>query len=653
MLKAALGFCQTAAAFLIIAHVSPASAQSRNSIEPTDPNIVSPGGVDMRSGEYIYSSVDRAIGSISVVRSRAPRQGDSTLQSIVWIGGSMFFTHNWNVRLVEHRVYTPDHYLVLYGSQQVDYKHLANRLNGDYRLFVVRGPSVSVIDWSYSETSNSVRSTSSSPPSRINLVSGAQDQAAVYSFRDSDGSLTTFLPMGQNCGNVTIGRCALVDNIVMADGTTYSFAYDTGVLRTVTSNKGFGLRFFYGGGTFNGPDHICLVNLSISTMPNSAPCNAPGQLNVSYSGSSDFLITKPDGRTERIVDTTNPAGEGVIEFYQGGSSTPWLSNISNGGQIGVSRQEFATGEIYTYDYERAIYADPPANAGGSFTAPDGSVTVVNFQQEILPQGTPPVGYPGCPERGLCSYPPVHQVSSGPTSVIDPLGRTTTMDYCDPGILAGGDLYPSGQCLFDVLRSVVDPEGGMTEYEWAINRGVVTARRQHPKPGSSAQPIEEFAEHTCTAFVCDFKITKYTDGNGNETDYEYSSVHGELLKETSPPDSSGVRPETRYTYAQRYAWLKDSAGGYSQAATPVWVLLSEEYCATSAADSSGNCAAGASDEVVTTYEYQTGNTSTGSNVLMVGQSVTADGETLRTCYGFDELGRQIFETQPKADLATCQ
>ena len=38
--------------------------------------------------------------------------------------------------------------------------------------------------------------------------------------------------------------------------------------------------------------------------------------------------------------------------------------------------------------------------------------------------------------------------------------------------------------------------------------------------------------------------------------------------TLQPDGSrpNVQPQTRYTYAQRYAWIKNSSGTYSQAAT---------------------------------------------------------------------------------------
>ncbi len=56
--------------------------------------------------------------------------------------------------------------------------------------------------------------------------------------------------------------------------------------------------------------------------------------------------------------------------------------------------------------------------------------------------------------------------------------------------------------------------------------------------------------------------------------------------------------------------------------------------------------------VTTYDY---GPESGSNILLPrGQAVTADGQTLRTCYAYDGRGRKISETSPNgtAGLAAC-
>ncbi|NCP12216.1 MAG: hypothetical protein GW859_09770, partial [Sphingomonadales bacterium] len=57
-----------------------------------------------------------------------------------------------------------------------------------------------------------------------------------------------------------------------------------------------------------------------------------------------------------------------------------------------------------------------------------------------------------------------------------------------------------------------------------------------------------------------------------------------------------------------------------------------------------------DEVVTDYDY--GPNSGPNNLWLRGVAVTADGTTLRTCYGYDANGRKISETQPNANLGSC-
>jgi hypothetical protein len=55
-------------------------------------------------------------------------------------------------------------------------------------------------------------------------------------------------------------------------------------------------------------------------------------------------------------------------------------------------------------------------------------------------------------------------------------------------------------------------------------------------------------------------------------------------------------------------------------------------------------------MVTTYEY--GADGTANNLRVRGKVVTADGVSLRTCYGYDWQGNKISETSPRAGLATC-
>jgi hypothetical protein len=206
----------------------------------------------------------------------------------------------------------------------------------------------------------------------------------------------------------------------------------------------------------------------------------------------------------------------------------------------------------------------------------------------------------------------------------------------------------------LLDTATLPEGNWVDHTYDP-RGNRTETRLKAKSGTGLADIVTSAvyptastPYACTNRVTCNKPTSTTDARGKVTDYTYNATHGGVLTVTSPADANGVRPQTRYTYVQRYAWIKNGAG-YAQAASPVWLLDSEEFCRTSAASGS-SCAAGASDEVVTTYDY--GPNSGPNNLWLRGKAVTADGTTLRTCYQRDSYGRVIAETSPNANLSSC-
>ncbi|WP_432201819.1 hypothetical protein ACRAQ7_06800 [Erythrobacter sp. W53] len=201
-----------------------------------------------------------------------------------------------------------------------------------------------------------------------------------------------------------------------------------------------------------------------------------------------------------------------------------------------------------------------------------------------------------------------------------------------------------------LLKVTFPEGNYVEYDYD-NRHNATQQRSYPKAGSGEPVLTTSLSFpaTCSNPKTCNKPTAVTDPNGNTTNYTYAPQHGGVLTVTSPPDPSGIRAQTRYEYAQRYAWYKNASGSYVQGPVAHWLLVKEEFCKTTAASGSG-CAGGASDEVVTMYDY--GPNSGPNNLLLRGVVVTADGQSLRTCFGYDKMGRRISETQPKGTGGSC-
>ena len=254
-----------------------------------------------------------------------------------------------------------------------------------------------------------------------------------------------------------------------------------------------------------------------------------------------------------------------------------------------------------------------------------------------------------------SYAPLTITGS---SYSDALGRSysATVDYATGRITSETDAF-GGVTIYarDSLKRVTDvtyPEGNRDHYDYDA-RGNVLAKTSYPKPGAGLANIVVQASYpgSCANPKTCNRPTSAIDANGNQTDFTYDPAHGGILTKTGPADSGGVRPQTRYEYAQYYAWMKNASGTYAQASNPVWKLARERYCRTTAASGS-SCSGGSADEVVIDYIYDSGNASKGSNLVLKGVAVTADGQTHRTCYGYDIWARKISETKPNANLSSC-
>lgn len=223
-----------------------------------------------------------------------------------------------------------------------------------------------------------------------------------------------------------------------------------------------------------------------------------------------------------------------------------------------------------------------------------------------------------------------------------------------------------------LLTSTDSEGHLTRYEYDSNRikkitmpeldsweftydarGNVLNKIRHAKPGSG-QPDIVLESRTyppsCTSAnyrVCNKPLT-VTDANRGVTVFAYDPAHGGVLTETSP-SVGGVAAVKRYSYVQKYAWIKNSSGTYVQASSPVWLLAEERFCKSSATTGNG-CSGGAADEVVTSYDY--GPSSGPNNLLLRGVAITADGVTKRSCYTYNSWGNPVSQTSPRAGLASC-
>lgn len=410
-----------------------------------------------------------------------------------------------------------------------------------------------------------------------------------------------------------------------ADGTRQDYTYNSlGLLRTLISNRGYAIVLDYG--SHNGVVTACGFNRSVTFVDVNSSC-AAANLKVSYGYTQrgtawdHTSVTDVDGNVTTYKRTTGTYA-GLLECITLANSQTCRVTNSFGDQPGdpiphtkpaqVRKQVMVEGAVWLFDYENQYDHEIPPQPG-----------VIVYSQSFM---TDPLGNQTTTRYGNGEI----------SDLFEPGGRTTQYD------MSGSDLvkltYPEGNILLlsrdgDRIHQIIKkakPGSGLAD---------TIVVNDYP----SNEPV---ACVLATPKLCD-KPTRRTDALGNQTDYTYDPANGQMLTETAPA-VNGVRAQTRYTYAQRYAWIKNSGGSYVQAATPIWVLTQKSICKTGAASGAG-CATG-SDEVRTTYDY--GPNSGPNNLLLRGIVEDSTGLSLRTCYAYDGQGNKISETKPAAGLASC-
>lgn len=208
----------------------------------------------------------------------------------------------------------------------------------------------------------------------------------------------------------------------------------------------------------------------------------------------------------------------------------------------------------------------------------------------------------------------------------------------------GDVYFSENYLNVPARRIA--KNGPTE-TYSYFRGNLARIIYNRGLPSETSIAAGFPSGQCTnAKTCN-QADWVSDAKGNKTEYKYHAESGQVERIIYPANKRNIRAETRFKYEQKYAKYYTEAGSKSQSPDGIWLKTEESSCIDSAMDESGNCAL--NDKVTTRYEYLS------DNLFMTGMTVTSqkDGnKTLRTCYQYDIYGNRIGETQPKANLASC-
>ncbi len=458
----------------------------------------------------------------------------------------------------------------------------------------------------------------------------------VFILTDKSGTRYEFGSLFQTQGSGSGGR---LSSVISADGARIDVTYNLdGRLLYASSNRGYALRYEYlsGGAQIK----ICGFNLAQTYATASTPCSSSAYtVTINNTVRSDGLL-QPVSVVDLMGQTTGLTWGGFEGNFPTCITLPnsTACEVSNtfGPQPGepiyatmkdqVRLQTDANGNAWTYTYEFAESdSEVPPRLGGpsvaskSILSGPGFGVIADYQAGLVQRITAPGG--------------------GPNTFI----------------YSGANLWKATYPESNIMQIDRDWNGNATGVADIpkVGSGLATMSSGQSFP----EPILGSIRGNCIAAsprLCDKPIDR-TDPAGNKTEFTYAPEHGGVLTKKLPAVQVGgtgafINPVVRYEYAQRYAWIKTSTNSFAPMAMPIWVLTAERACRATA--TVGNaCAGGAADETVTAYDY--GPTSgSPNNLVLRGVAVTADGITLRTCYGYDAQGRKISETQPAAGLAVC-
>lgn len=620
---------------------------------------ITPGGVDIRTGRLSYTKTDLSIGEGS---GAIELQRIMTTPVATHVAPFGNLSHNWDIFLTIKSIpiegsgwdYIAN---VNYGARSQTFE----MLNG--------------MDTVFRQKSRNSFTTLTTP----NPVG-----AAIYTFRATDGTLAVFRPLANGeCLIPNLWQCAFVSYITEPDGTRFDFEYESTTasvpnkvrLRSVTSSRGFALLFEHGAGgaSWNQVSKACVINLGSTAKPasNVCPGTALSTATYTYTGLDSRVViasaTTPGSAAEAFGYTsTVPNQEFTMSFTKPGHASPWMTNKMGYGYADptdgtiepyVIEQDFVDGSGYSYTYDLTPSTEDGMGqvtsyqtiAGGEYVNALGHWTEVRYYFPPMPASRNPPRVPGM-NGSPGFYPPVNfgdivfQATGGPARIVDPLGRVTLSDYCDPNAMANLPPSEHNRCLVTLKQSQTDPEGNKVFLKYY--NGVPIEIRRVAKPGSGLADVVETANYTgCIplTLTCDKPIS-VTDAKGITTDYTWSATHGGMLTETrAVPTTGAVRPQKRYTYQQFYAWYKNSAGTLVQSPYATWLVTQISECRTGAAPA----CVGTADETRTTFTY--GPTGSANNLLPVSQTVAAGDSSISatTTWTYDALGNKLTEDGPLA------
>jgi hypothetical protein len=568
---------------------------------PPKSYVLTPGGVNAADGSFTHVVTDLAIGSLKLERfhrtGRFEINGDPMER---WRNNFYIYVASSAVRNTNGGIFK-------------------------YRPVVNLGTSSSGV---YTQNASSLTSIGQENEEAVQgtlVWNGANAwTGGNYVYTDQSGTVYTFTNAVLATGLKSDSKSQRVARIDFPDGRVQTFTYTGNTLKLVQDSSGYAIVFDTGA--------ACGFNTAQTYVSASTTCSGAA-LKVTYNGSTQ--VTDVLGQT-----TTYELGvAGVTCIKPPGTTTCEVTNVYGAlpgtgyTQYRVTQQTLADSSVWQIaSSDPTLLNDPdaPAPQDGhnevSVTDPANKSNWLTFTK------------------------------TSPFSMTDANNRITSFRYRGGSYFS--DTSNGATTHGSFLVEAVYPEGNKYLAEYNGPYGSVSKQRMVGKPGPTLSDRVVTYGYNCTTGRTVAQCTKpiwVRDANSNasgtvyQTDYDYAS-HGGLLYEMKPAPAAGAaRPLKLASWIQKYAYVKNSSGALVPASAPIWVITSETQCQTVAGSNSPVCD-GAAQQTVTAYQY--GADGTANNLLVRGVAVTADGTTLRTCYGYDGVGNRISETKPRAGLAVC-
>lgn len=573
-------------------------------IAPPAEMSLSPGGVELQSGGFVYTSAGVKIGEGEENLSSGYTYMGSTQHAgvigIKWTHANEIYLH-----------LTPTNLSGSNGNQYTATIVIGKERHVFNSPIVIAGPYSPDND---NDNGYALNYNSANPS---------------FSFKNKMGVLYNFSNFQSPAIDIW-----LVTNIMYPDGYTESFNYTFnsyvnggGILKSIRDNRGRGLNFEYNAnGYLSG---VCALNLSsayvdpLGTCPAGAPKDVLQYASYTYSvNGTPTSFFELSSITNPILSTTNITYSSTRAHYitcvQNQASPSCQISLSYDGMPHystcvndpVTSQGGLNAVSYTYVYGACNgLIGPDNNMNSSTQMTYGSSSVENY---------------------------TFSNAFGPIlSRQDANGNTTTFSR-----------------NFILIQKITYPQGNYSIFTYD-SRSNIIQKTDTPKPGSTlaAITVQRTYPVSCTNPIICNRPTQIIDALGKITDLAYDPGHGGTLSVMGPaPTAGGARPLTLTSWTQRYAWIMNQAGTMVQATSPIWVKSSETTCQTTAGAPSNPVCDTNAPVVTTTFEY--GANGTKDALLVKGLVRSGGGVTLRSCISYDLYERKLSETLPNANLTVC-